>query len=73
VFTPDARALNRRVDGVARGQEEERMRDVKDLTEDERWEIFIRELAGLMNASPAIREEFIDKVRPREGREGVFN
>jgi hypothetical protein len=38
------------------------------MDEDQCWETFIRELAGLMNASPAIREQFIEDARPGEKR-----
>jgi hypothetical protein len=49
------------------------MQEVDERAEDARWETFIRELSGLMNASPAIREQFIRDARPREKREGVLN
>lgn len=43
------------------------------MNEDQRWEIFCRELSELMNAPLAIKEQFIEDAQPRAGRESVLN
>ena len=48
------------------------MWEVKDLTEDQRWEQFTRELGALLNGSPDHVEQLVEVVRHKEARDEVF-
>ncbi len=49
------------------------MWEVKNLTEDQRWEQFARELGALLDGTPDHVEQLVQVVRHREARNDVFN